>query len=143
MKLKIENLIYTLEALLILLPATLFLIFSAPWLFVGIELKAWTATFYAFILWIGGWIGGWLGVIALFQLLRRLLLIKNSKISYLWIKSAAGTISLLTSILFVYDLPLRRQDLISILISISPIIVGAHWLSALRISNKKIVQQSK
>lgn len=136
MKLKIENLIYTLEALLILLPATLFLIFSAPWLFVGIELKAWTATFYAFIL----WIGGWLGVIALFQLLKRLLLIKNSKISYLWIKSAAGTISLLTSILFVYDLPLRRQDLISILISISPIIVGAHWLSALRISNKKIVQ---
>jgi hypothetical protein len=136
MKLKIQNLIYTLETLLILLPATLFLIFSAPWLFVGIEFKAWTATFYAFML----WIGGWLGVIALFQILRRLLLIKNSKINYLWIKSAAGTTYVLTSILSVYDLPLRRQDFIGILIFISPIIVGAHWLSVLKISNKKVVQ---
>lgn len=128
MQVTIRKFIYGIETVLVLLPTILFLIFSFPWLFAGLSLKAWGPSFTVFLL----WVGGWLGIAALIQILMRLFSGTTSKISFLWVKSFAGIVSAITPILFAYSAPPDGGNRAGFLLFLCPIIVGAHWLWALK-----------
>lgn len=128
MQITFRKFIYGVETVFVLLPAILFLIFSFPWLFGALSLKAWGPTFILFLL----WVGGWLGITGLIQMLIRIFSKSTSEIKYLWVKLLAGVASAIYPILFIYNAPPDGGKRAGFLLFLCPIIVGAHWLRALK-----------
>ena len=135
----LRRLPYALEAVLIVLPSSLFLLASFPWLFAGPSLKAWWPSLVVLFLWVGGVIG----VITLWQMFAHLWFGKPSKIRFLLLRLIIGTAAAATPVVFVYNSPPETGKRTPFLLFLCPVVVGAHWAWGLRRRNAHLSTQSE
>ena len=129
----LRELIYLAEAVFVVLPSSLFLLFTFPWLIAGPSLKAWGPSLVVLTLWLGGLVG----IIALFQMFVRLNLNKKTTINFLYAKLLIGMLSAIYPILMIYNAPPDGGKRAGFLLFLIPVAVGLHWVWVLKAAEAK------